>query len=340
MQYLPYLIIILLLVFNEQANCQSSCVMNKVLLYPQRYIFSYQCYAPAPQNPSFSKVGSSPTEFTELVLAPNVYTYVPTDNICQFLNITLLDLSSNLITNINSVFIALKCLTKLTKISLANNEIRMDLKSTDFDDIFSSQLKFIDLSLNQILSIETGVFIKSDGTSRFKNLEYLSLKGNLLQQFDLLWPLAIPYSGLLVDMSNNPITTLVNELNLTYRSSVFAYSVAGGRNVIVQNNQLKTFSDSNLLQYGLQSAYDLALFFNKIKNYDFRLNNASNSSTVICNCPLNGLLTATWYQQLLTTLSIDTTAIINQFYCSNIPNAYPLNIMCLVSLKTTVFSLF
>ena len=336
---IKFLFLLLLFCFDK-AKSQSvsgSCVLNKVLYYPQRYIFSYQCYEPVAHNPTFPNGGSSPTEFTELMLSPNVYTYVPTDSICQFSNITVLDLSSNLITNITGLFQTLKCLTKLTKISLANNSIQTGLISTDFDDTFSAQLQSIDLSFNQISSIHTGVFIKSDGTNRFKNLQYLSFRNNMIKQFDLLWPLTIPYSSLIVDMSNNFINTLVNQLNMSYGSSVFNYPVTGSRNVIVENNQLQTFSDSNLLQYGLQSAYDLSLFLNKISNYDFRITNSSNSSDIFCACPYTGLLTVTWYKQLLATQSINTGVVINQIYCINIPNIHPLNISCLVSPNLIIY---
>ncbi len=307
-----------------------NCILQKVQNSPSIVIFSYQCSPPTQINPEFPSGGSSPTEFTQLILSPNVYTSVPINDICQFSNIDLLDLSSNSIASITGLFKSLKCLTNLKIINLASNNIQSNLLSTDFDDILSVQLQKIDLSNNQISFIESEVFLKSDGTSRFTNLQYLNLKNNQIRVFDLLWPLTIPSMSLLVDLSTNPITTLVNGFNKSYSSIIFAYPMTGSRNVIIQNNQLQTFSDTNLLQYGLQSLADLSMFFSKIQNYDFRINNASSLSTIICSCPVSGLKTVSWYKQLFAQSSIKTDALINKIYCSNIPNTYPLNIDCSV----------
>ena len=325
------MMLILFLIFDSvlSQTVIENCILQKVQNSPITIIFSYKCSPPTQINPAFPTGGSSPTEFTQLILSPNVYTIVPISDLCQFSNINLLDLSSNAITSTTGLFKSLKCLTSLKTISLANNNIQSSLLSTDFDDTFSSQLQNIDFSNNQIPFIESGVFLKSDDTSRFINLGYLNLKNNQIRQLDLLWPLTIPSTPLFVDLSTNPINTLVNGFNKSY-SSIFSYPVTGFRNVVIQNNQLQAFSDSNLLQYGLQSLSDLSRFLNQISNYDFRINNASNSSTIICTCPPLGLQTVSWYKQLLAQSSINTAAIINKLYCSNMPNTYPLNIDCSV----------
>lgn len=328
-----FLFIFYLMDYGTSQTVIGSCILQKVQNSPTDVIFSYQCSQITPVNPTFPTGGSNPSEFTQLNLSPNVYTSVPLVDICNFTNIYSLDMSANLITSITGLFAKLKCLTKLVKISLASNNIQTGLISTDFDDSLSGQLQYIDLSNNQIPSIDSNVFIKSDGTNRFINLQYLSFKNNQIKQFDLLWPLTIPSTPLLVDLSSNPIYNLINGFNKSY-SSIFSYPVTGARSVLIQSNQLQTFSDSNLLQYGLKSSADLGLLLGKISNYDFRQSNSSNLSSIICSCPFSGLQTVSWYKQLLALSSINTGALINQLYCSNIPNTYPLNIDCMVKFNS------
>ena len=329
-------IVILLVLFKEfkgqiSTYCRISKVSNPSPL-PAQVIFYFQCYPPTSNAPfvSTTSYGSLPTEFTQLIMNPNTYTILPMANICQFTNISLLDVGSNQLTSITGLFSSFNCLPMLTTLAMANNFIATPIKHSDFDDTICQQLVSLDLSYNQIPSIDSDVFIKSDGTTRFTKLQYLSLKNNQIKQFDLLWPLTIPPLILNVDMSSNPITTLVNGLNKSYSSSVFAYSMTGARSVNIQYNLLQTFSDSNLLQYGLSSANDLNLFFKMIANYDFRHFSLSSATSIICTCPTSGLLTVTWYQQLLASSSLNTGDVINQLYCSNIGNTYPLNINCSV----------
>ena len=324
-----------MVLFSEIKSQIQYCVVNRVInqnsqSFTIETVLNFQCYPPT-SNPAFQiPFGSFPTDFTQLVISPNTYTYLPMLSICQFSNIDLLDISYNQLTSITGLIQSINCLSYLKKLKLSNNFISTGLQSSDFDDIFSPSLVSIDLSNNQIPSIASNVFIKSDGSIRFTNLVNLNLKNNQIKLFDLLWPLTIPSGSLLVDMSSNPISSLVNGFNKNYSSSIFNYPMTGSRLVNIQNNQIKVFSDSNLIQYGLSSANDLKIFLNKISNYDFRQNNASNLSTINCSCSSSSLQTITWYQQLLAASMINTNALINQLYCVNIPNIYPLNIDCSV----------
>jgi hypothetical protein len=307
--------------------------VNNPTPLPAQTIFYFRCYPPTSNPPfvSITSYGSSPTEFTQLSINPNTYTTLPIPDICNYTNINLLDVSNNQLTSVTGVFQSLSCLTSLTTLIMANNFIASPIKRTDFSDSIAQQLISLDLSFNQIPSIDSNVFTKSDGTNRFKNLQYLSLKNNQIKQFDLLWPLTIPPSILNIDFSSNSISTLVNGLSLSYSATIFAYPMTGNRNVNLQNNTLTTFADSNLLQYGLASANDLNLFLKKLANYDLRLNSLSSTSSIICICPASGLQLVTWYKQLLTSGSINLPDVINQLYCNNIGNTYPLNFNCPVS---------
>ena len=307
---------------NQKQNPNSFAV--ETILY-------FQCYPPSSNTIIQIPIATNQIYFTQLIMSPNTYTVLPISGICQFININLLDVSNNQLTTITGLFSSLNCLPMLTTLIMANNFIATSIKQADFDDTLCQQLISLDLSYNQIPSIDSNAFIKSDGTTRFKNLQFLSLNNNLIKQFDLLWPLTIPAPTLSVDLSSNPITTLVNGFNKPYSSSVFAYSMTGRRNVNIENNKLQTFSDSNLLQYGLTNSNDLNLFLKMIANYDFRQSNRSSITTITCSCPSLGLQTVSWYKELYALSSINTGALINQLYCNNIANTYPLNIDCSVS---------
>lgn len=329
-----YTFLLILISCNNNVRSQN-CVTNKVYYpptgtSPARTIFSYQCNSPSAPNQPFPIGGYQPNEYSDLILNPNTYTVAPTSNICQFININFLDFSYNQLASITNLFQTLKCLTAVKIINLSNNLISSPILSTDFDDGLASQLQKLDLSNNRIPSIETRAFLKSDGTPRFLNLQYLGLTNNFLKQLDLLWPLTFPVSSVTVDLSNNPIDTLVNQLNQSYASSSFPYAATGARTINIKNSLHTTFDDTNILQYGVQSAVDLLGFLNKISNYDFRQSNGSNVFS--CTCPAFGLYVVTWYRQLLTASSINTVALINQLYCANLANnVYVLNFNCPVS---------
>jgi len=175
--------------------CYITKVNNPTPL-PAQIIFYYRCYLPT-SNPPFVSIqsyGSNPAEFTQLIINPNTYSTLPIFDICNYTNINLLDVSNNQLTSVTVVFQSLSCLASLTTLIMANNVIISPIKQSDFSDSIAQQLVSLDLTYNQVQSIDSNVFIKSDGKNRFKNLQYLSLKNNQIIQFDLLWPLTIPPS--------------------------------------------------------------------------------------------------------------------------------------------------
>jgi len=334
-KYFLILIIIELMFLNEIRSQSSNCVVNRVQnqnSFIIETVLYFQCYPPTSNSVFQIPFGSNPNDFTQIVMSPNTYTSLPMLSICQFRNINLLDASSNQLTSISGLIQTINCLINLKTLKLSNNFISTGLQASDFDDYYSQQLVSIDFSNNQIPSIASNVFIRSDGSIRFTNLINLNLKNNQIKQLDLQWPLTIPSTSLFVDLSSNPISNLVNDFNKTYSSSVFAYPVTGNRRVNIQNNQIKVFGDSNLIQYGLSSVNDLNSFLSKISKYDFRQSNASNLSTINCSCSSSSSLTNTWYKELLAASLINSNELIIQLYCANVPNTFPLNIDCSVSL--------
>ena len=330
------------ILINEiNAQISNICKVYKVQnpnVVPQQVIFYFQCYSPAPSNQVFpigaGSLGSIPSEYTQFIMSPNTFTTLPTTNICSFTSVYLLDISYNQLTSITGLFQTLKCLVSLTTLVASNNRISTALSQSDFDDTFAEQLISIDLSNNQIPLIDSNLFFKSDGTSRFRNLNYFNLGYNHIIQFDILLPLTIPTSILNFLVNSNTIYTLVNQLNVPYTDSRFAYPAVGNRVINITSNVLTTFSDSNLLQYGLNNETDLKIFLNKIANYDLR--QASNNTGVKCACSGSTDVIPTWYRSLLSTASINLSDNINKFNCST----YNQNVFLVVTTCGVSYFLF
>ncbi len=196
----------------------------------------------------------------------------------------------------------------------------------------------LDLQNNQIPYIDTLLFVNSDNTSRFPNLQFINLANNSIVIFDLLFPLTIPSSQMSLNASLNPIGTLKNTRNLNFNLPIFAYPVVNNRNVNLSGNVLTKFDDSNLLQYGLQNPTDLQGFLNKISNYN--LLQVNGQSLFICNCPNGSQLTSIWYADLLNKQLVSMSTSISQLYCSNIgTSVYVLNFNCIVSIMVFAISL-
>jgi hypothetical protein len=188
----------------------------------------------------------------------------------------------------------------------------------------------LNLDNNLIPYVDTLVFVNRDGTPRFPNLQYLNLANNRILSFDLLFPLTIPSSQMNLDFSLNPIGALENFENLNFNLPVFSYAVVDNRSVNLRGNQLTTFDDSNLIQYGLQTEPDLQTLLYKISNYDLR--QANDKSIIVCTCPSGSQFTSIWYANLLNKQLVNTSTLINQLYCSNIgTGVYILNFNCIVS---------
>jgi Leucine-rich repeat (LRR) protein len=294
-----------------------NCISNKFRIPIEqskwRIIYSFNCEPTTSPNPIFQVVnGSSLIEYNEVDLSPNVFTAVPVNQLCDFKYTYLVDLSFNKLNSFDSTFITLKCLSYLKNLDLSNNFISTALTADIFDDQLASQIQSLNLSFNQIPSVETALFIRANNTARFPHLTYLGLAKNSLKEFDLLWPLALPSPRLKVDLKLNRIEKLINQLNKSFKDKLFQYDMTGDRHLDATTNSLQTFSDDNLLIYGIQSAKDFRAFLNKISNYDFRQSNLAR--VFICYCPPSGLFTVTWYKAF--SHMIDLNRPIYQLYCS------------------------
>ncbi len=190
-----------------------------------------------------------------------------------------------------------------------------NISGADLGYVQNQDFKELDLKNNLIPYVETLVFVNEDGTSRFPNLEYLNLANNRMIFFDLLFPLTMPSPKLKIEATSNPINKLNNTVNLNYALSFFSYAVVGNRSVDLRGNQLTVFDDSNLLQYGLQSANDLQVFLYRISNYDLRQMNSQ--SIIVCSCSGGSKLTSIWYADLLSKNLVDNSTLISKLYCSN-----------------------
>ena len=281
-----------------------------------QHIFNFQCYGSqyTNLNPVFPQsLIANPSEYNQINLSPNYYTVVPLQQLCSFKYVLLLDLSFNKITSLTGIFSGLSCMTALKIINFSNNLVNTPLVQKDFDDTLSSQLTSLNLTNNQIPYLETAVFLKTDGTSRFPRLNYLGLASNYIRQLDLLWPLSLPSPTLFVDMKLNPIDTLVNQLTVSFNQPAFRFGMTSQRYFDATNNRLQYLNDNFLLQYGLLSVDDFFSFITRLGNFDFRQSTLEH--TFLCYCPQTGSQTITWFKSVKPYLNLSYP--IFQLYCSN-----------------------
>jgi hypothetical protein len=308
---------------------QNSCFSDRIEkpIFPKsRVILMFKCYSGVDYNPRIPMDdGSREIEYNELILAPNIYTKIPFQQLCLFKRIYFLDLSYNLLTNLTNAFKSLECLESLRKLDISNNYIKTPLLASDFNDQTFKNIEHINMNRNRIPFVETRLFFKLDGSSRFPKMKYLGLANNKIKQFDLLWPMSLPNRNVHIDLSNNNIDTLINQMNLDFRNESFMPMI-NNRRVDIINNDLRELSDSNLLQYGLNSNSDFKLFLTKITNYDFRQHN----NLFQCKCPKStGSYTVHWYKSFSDTVN-KLNGSIHQLTCANIPDAGIFDFNCKV----------
>ena len=258
---------------------------------------------------------STPVTVQELAISPNLFTVVPYTQLCKFNVLISLIMSNNRITSLTNAFKSsnLGCLTALSKIDFSSNQISSPLVATDFDDSFAAQLVSLNLTGNNIPYLNSDVFLKSDNTSRFPNLQYLGLAFNRLTTFDLLWPLSLPSSNLRIDIQSNPIESLTNQLQGSFSDTRFSFAMTGQRFLNLQNNRLQHIDDTDLLIFNLKNAFDFRAMIRKMLNYDFR---QSNGVVVFfCYC-FYGTKVVSWYLQMRSQLPSGDFPIYN-IYCKN-----------------------
>lgn len=306
------LVCLLLLNSFVQILSDNSCKIDKVEIpiLPSRIILTFECYSGTDFNPVIPiDNGSHSSEYNELDLSPNLFATLPVAQLCPFVNIYLLDLSRNQIRSLRYAFKSLSCLTSLKRFDLSYNSISTPLVDSDFSDEFAQHIEYINLKNNHIPSIDTKVFFQNDGTSRFPSLYYLDLSNNLIKTIDLLWPMTLRHPSAKIMLSNNKISTIKNQLRLSYDNKVFQ-DVVGDRVVDLSNNELTHLDDTNLLQYHLQNQADFERFIIKLSNFDFSNNLFS------CVCPnKTGLYTVYWFKALAHKI-LDFSAPIFQVYCA------------------------
>ncbi len=320
------LVLAWILMSNKGIQCSenshvmpSNCTINKFKIPLQfnvmKTIFQFSCHSNTMVNPLFPTLPNSyPKEYNELDLSPNFFNVIPSKQICPYKYVQVLDLSSNLISNLTGMF-DLKCLTSLSQIDLSNNLIEGALSPNHFDDIFAAQLQSLNLSMNRLTSIETKTFLNRKGDSRFLNLRYINLANNLIKEFDILWPLLLPSPSMLIDLKRNPIDTLTNQLGLSYDDLLLNNPVIEYRYLDATDNNLTHISDSNLLQYGLSNSTDFEIFLLKIANYDLR--SVYTAPRLFCYCDHLGQMTVDWYRNISSNIINSRKYPIFELTCSN-----------------------
>ncbi|CAF1005212.1 unnamed protein product, partial [Brachionus calyciflorus] len=318
-------IFVILFFIIKKTNGQIGCTTDKyeIPVIPPRTILSHQCFSGTSYYIIPIDNGSNQREYNELDLSPNLYNVVPVDQLCPFTNIYLLDMSFNRLTNLTNIFKELSCLVSLRILDLSNNRITTPILASDFEDTLPSQLVSLKLNNNRIPSIESAVFVKSNGDSRFPSLELLDLSNNLIRVFDLLWPMTIPSIELTIKLNNNQINNITNQLKMSFDEPLFTPMI-DRRRVDLTNNQISRLDDTNLLQYGPNSPDSFREFLYKLSNYDF----GQNRSNFICNCPTGiGSYSVLFYRNISARIT-DKTAPIYRLFCSSPINVYIFEFPC------------
>ena len=196
-------------------------------------------------------------------------------------------------------------------LDLSYNSISTPLLASDFNDAFGLIIGSLSLNNNQIPYIDTGVFFRQDGTSRFTSLYYLNLAFNQIKVFDLIWPLSLSKPLVQVNLADNLINSINNQLGKTFTDTTFV-NLTGSQIVDITNNQLTSLSDSVFFQY-VHSASQFQYFLYKISNYNFK----QTVNQMSCVCPTaTGLYTVYWYQSFKSSI-LSKSAPIYQLNCSN-----------------------
>ena len=325
--------------YRSSRNAYNNCTINKFKIPLQfnvmKTIYQFSCFTNTPLNPKFPSLPNSyPNEYNELDLSPNFYSEIPTEQICPYKYLQVLNLGSNLIRNISGTFYKLKCLTSLSQIDLSNNLIESTLEASDFDDFFAAQLQSLNFSSNRIHTIKTNAFLDEKGKSRFTNLRYVNFANNLIKEFDLLWPLLLPSQSILIDVKQNPIISITNQLGLNYDDPLLSNNLVGYRYLDVTDNQIDRLDDSNLLQYGLHNHTDFQSFLQKIANYDLRT--IRTPKRLFCDCEQKQQKTVDWFRQFDKT--VDSIKYpIYQLFCANMATKqYIFNFSCPSTTTTTI----
>ncbi|CAF0737164.1 unnamed protein product [Brachionus calyciflorus] len=182
-----------------------------------------------------------------LSLRSNNFKQLPYNLIDLFSNVNLIDLSENLIENLNLPY--LNKFTCLKELNLGNNRLKVfgDLASVTMNEPIFTTLEKLNLSSN-FLTSATSVLL-----SQFKNLKCLNLSDNnylIDEQNQLPWQL----------MSNNNLGNLI-ELDMSKNNKLLDQI---GSNQITSNKHQRTRSESVYSARSVASSANLSFISNKL----------------------------------------------------------------------------
>ena len=249
---------------------------------------------------------------------------IPVELLCRFTNAYHINLSNNGIKQIGDTISQLKCLKKLTEINLSNNMIEF-LNPSDLDDDICLNLQHFDLSFNLFHTLDVGLFLKKTDLTqtRFPKLKYFSIKGNRLNEFDILIPLSLPNSKLNFDASSNSITSFRNARKRSFRENpYFADFNSESRLVNFANNQISELGNQFFDEYEVKTASDFEIFIARIANYLI----INQSFPLNCKCPSFRQNSVEWFKQIK---NFNYSLSIFQLKCHNIDgNPFVFNYTC------------
>jgi hypothetical protein len=244
------------------SNCPVSCLCDLT----STILTIFSCTQPFTSLPS-DFVSDPGLANVNIIFAQNCQIQSFPTNICQYPNLTTLDLSKNDITTLNNTNFS--CLKKLVNLKLNYNNISM-ISSDAFDNL--TNLTTLYLQNNKINEIPKGLF--NTGLISLKNI-YLSY--NLLTSMEL-WPTYLS-NIMFIDLKYNSIQKFTNYFGWYLASSSYLPALSSSTTIDLQFNNISSLDDKTIQQYGVCSYTD---FTNFISNYFsvFYLNN----NPIACSC--------------------------------------------------------
>ena len=278
------------------SNCPASCFCDLT----SNILTIYSCSQPFTSLPS-DFVSDPELANVNTIFAQNVLIQSFPSNICQYPNLTTLDLSKNQITTLNKT--NLFCLKNLVNLKLSNNAISI-ISSDAFDNL--TYLTTLYLQNNKISEIPKGLF-----NGGLINLKYIYLSYNLLTTMEL-WPTYLS-NIVIIDLKYNLIQKFTNTFGWFLATSSYLPALQSTTTVDLQFNNISSLDDKSIQQYGVCSYNEYTTFINNYFSVFYLINNP-----IICNCSIS--------QRLVT----DTKTLLSIFPTLSYSNIY--NSICTGSL--------
>jgi hypothetical protein len=301
-----YELIVKIETYYFTTNCSKYCLCDLTAS-----ILTITC---AEYNPSFIIPNLANINIvTALIIDDNYLNDFPA-NMCQFeINLHVLDISLNYI-NANISDKTFDCLTQLEFLNVSRNQIE-NIDKNAFENL--NKLLVLDLSYNKISFIP-------DWYEKFKNLKYLFLNNNYLNNIDISF--FFLNSIIKIDLTHNNIYKFTNGIGTGLYNKNMGKSKENAELIDLRYNSITSFDDRILYLFYINELTDFKIFFKLINSIHI------DQNPIECSCSSFNLLV--FYQFLLNSSEIiDTSSNILKATCSSPIEYYGKNIFSFTNYK-------